>query len=379
MTNFKTILLIALFSALAVLPASAQDKGYNDTILTYDGQEYTNVKVVDENFEECLYQSKLTGGQSQPVPMSNVKEVIYGRPSYDYDRGKEAYDGEKYDKALQLFSKAADRALKGKAPEWTIQYSLFYKGQCELILGDSAGALDSFQTLLSKKENTKFLLDVANAGFDAYVANGDADGAADWIEKDQFKGQSAFRERYNYLKARLSEQRKQYGEAQRAYSDLASGSDDPSVKEEATLGNLRMLRYNKVYGQIQGIAEDVIDDDEASYDMKGAAWCALGDYLLNEADNASAGPDKAKYYKQAMRAFLRPVVMYSPSTGYADYHARALVGAAICFDKIRPFLEDELLGPKYKGHAASLYGQAASMYPNSVHGQDAKNGLSGMD
>ena len=328
-----------------------------DEIHLFKGNDLDDVRVVEETFEKVVYTLPGTRAQ-QSKQADEVKEVVYTRPTTEYELARSALAGGEYSKAIALFKAAA--ADPPKRNQWETQYSLFNVAECYRGQRKFAEALKAYDELLKQVPTTKFYGEVFLKKAECYKAQGDDNRAKAVYEElrseVESKGLSKRWEilaRYHTL---FMNEGADPAAALQAYEDLAAEAGD-TFPDVANLARLRigyvLIKEQKI-DEARAYFQEIIDDRQASGEkIVAGAYAGLGNTYVNKED---ATPDD---FAKALFPFLRVVYHYGEKAG-ADTLAEALYWSGRCF-------EARAENPEASSQRSKeLYRRVIKEYPSSV-------------
>ncbi len=110
----------------------------------------------------------------------------------------------------------------------------------------------------------------------------------------------------------------------------ADAAEFPSVRNRAEVAIAESLLGGKKIAEAEKVFRDVVKESKADARTMAAAWTGLGDALYARAGNASA-EEKPAMLKEALKAYMRPVVVYPDESAYVS---KAAFLAGRCYQEL---------------------------------------------
>lgn len=155
-------------AAGAPAPASAQSNDAKDTIVLFRGSPLSVDRVIEESLTNGV-RFKL-GRSNSSYPAADVDKVIHGDAPWEYRRGEEASNAGNYNKAVEEFTRAMDRAGDKK---WVVPYSLLGIANAHRLAGRTSDALQAYSRFASEFSDHMLVRKVYENQGEAALAAGD--------------------------------------------------------------------------------------------------------------------------------------------------------------------------------------------------------------
>jgi len=362
---------ISTFAATAALvlasAAHAQEKNADKIYLT-DGSVLKDVGVVSEGLQGVEYRS---GRSKETVASERVLRIDYGQKPKLVDQADAAASQEEYLDALaEMQNYVAEVDEKpDKRFAWAAAYARYRIVELSGIIGDLGALATAADEVVAKHPDTRYAPLAFVAKAQAFVDAGDpakAKAAAEsfgrFVADKGLTGRWPVEQR---LWAALTS-----GDTGKKLEDaLVAVSTDaaeyPSVRNRAEVSIAESLFGGKKYPEAEKIFNSIVKDSKADTRTLAAAWTGLGDCLYGRA--AGAGDDvKPTLLKDALKAYLRPVVVYPDESVYV---AKAAFYAARCYQelggteandrakRLLVFVITNFKGSKWEREAKQFYGR----------------------
>jgi TolA-binding protein len=198
---------------------------------------------------------------------------------------------------------------------------------------------------------------------DKAAAKGVATQLGSYLQDKGLAGRWELEQRY-WAAVTSGETGKKLQDALAAVSSAAG--EYPSVYAQAEVAIAESLLAGGKADEAEKIFRSVSNAAQATSRTMAAAWTGLGDCLWGKADKAS-GDDKNALLREAITAYMRPVVMY-PNQG--AYVARAAFYAGRSFQMIG--------GDESRDRARRLYREVIFKFPGTRWDREAREALRGL-
>jgi len=312
--------------------ASAQEKNADKIYLT-DGTVLKDTGVVSEGLMEVEYRS---GRNKQTVASERVLRIEYGQKPKVVDQADAAAGQEEYlDAIAEMQNYVASVTDKpDKRYPWAVAYARYRILEFNGIIGELDALAAAADEVVAKHPDTRFAPLAFVAKAQAFVDAGNqaraksaADSFGKFVTDKGLTGRWPVEQR---LWAALTS-----GDTGKKLEDalIAISSDAaeyPSVRNRAEVSIAESLSAGKKYAEAEQIFSSIATDAKADTRTLAAAWTGLGQCLYARAEVA-VGEEKATLLKSALKAFLRPVVIYPDESIYVS---KAAFLAARCYQQL---------------------------------------------
>lgn len=320
----RAIALTALITAALGAGASA------DQVIMLKGNPVSDVKVTSWTYEEVVCQTGSGGGATLKFKTSKVKDVEFDSQPGAYREGKEAYAKGNWEKAGAEFQDVI-KNTKNKANSLFYQFSAYYLGDCYFQLRAYADAKDTLNELVKVAPKARFLPQALVLLGRIAMIEGKLDEARKPFEQLLKLAQTVegLDKRYLYLaQVWLGRAELQAGNLDKAkdyFSKVKSrGRAFPGEAKKALVGYAICQLQDKKYREARRDFEKFIEQSDLyrdGYEL-AQAYNGIGTSYYAEKD-----------YENALRAFLRVIVLFDRETGEQP---KALYHAYKCFEILAP-------------------------------------------
>lgn len=349
--------------------ANAQEKNTDKIYLT-DGSVLKDVGVVSEGLQEVEY--RLGRSNKATVASERVLRVEFGHKPKDVDQADSSVAQEEYLEAVATFKSYVESvaAKPDKRFQWAAAYARYRLVELNGILGELGELTAAADEVVSMHPDTRYAPLAFVAKAQAYLDAGDPAKAKATVESfGRFVEQKGLTGRWpveQRLWAALTS-----GDTGKKLEDalIAISSDAaeyPSVRNRAEVSIAEVYFAGKNYTEAEKIFNQIAADAKADTRTLAAAWTGLGDCLYGRA-SAAADEEKATLLKSALKAYLRPVVVYPDESIYV---AKAAFYAARCYqelgggveasdraNRLLVFVITNFKGTKWEREARQFYGR----------------------
>jgi hypothetical protein len=365
------------FAALAALTfagaADAQDRNADKIYLT-DGSVLKDVGVINEGLQDVEYRSGRNNKAT--VAAERVLRIEYGHKPKLVDQADAAALQEEYLDALsQMQNYVAETDEKpDKRFPWAAAYARYRIVEINGIIGDLESLSMAADDVVAKHTTTRFAPLAFVAKAQAYLDAGNVAKAKAAAESfGRFVSDKALTGRWpveQRLWAALTS-----GETGKKLEDtLIAVSTDaaeyPSVRNRAEVSIAESLLAGKKHVEAEKLLTTIVADAKADTRTLAAAWTGLGDCLYGRATAMNApeqAEERARLLKDALKAYLRPVVVYPDESVYV---AKAAFYAARCYQQLEAdpatadrakrllaFVINNFKGTQWEREARQFYGK----------------------
>lgn len=365
-TNFT---LAATAAIVLVGVVSAQDRNADKIYLT-DGSVLKDVGVVSEGIKDVEYRSGRSGKAT--VAAERVLRIEYGQKPKVVDQADSAAAQEEYLDALAQMQNYVNEATEkpDKRFPWGVAYARYRSVELNGILGELDALAAAADEVVAKHPDTRYAPLAFVAKAQAFLDAGEPARAKAAAESfGRFVADKGLTGRWP-VEQRLWAALTSGDTGKKLEDNLAAISADsaeyPTVRNRAEVAIADALFAGKKITEAEKIYTTIAADSKADTRTLAAAWTGLGDCLYTRADSA-ADEEKAKLLKDALKAYLRPVVVYPDESIYvakaAFYAARCyqqLGGGAEATDRAKRLLVyviTNFKGTKWEREARQFYGR----------------------
>lgn len=248
------------------------------------------------------------------------------------------------------------------------QHALFRLAEARACAGDPRRACEALQRLFEEFPASQYYVEGRVLLAESQFAQGKKSAAqaaaakavADALGVGANAGEIA---RLKLCGARIDEECGDAKGALAAYRKISADAADAGASQRARLGEARCLAQlretDAAANAFRRVAAEATDAD-----LLAEAYDGLGDCALAQTGTESA--------HAALLDYLRGVVLYAPGAGAGSVaHARALVGAATCFERVRGALPTPEAQATYRERALTLCRECADRYPGTPQAREA--------
>lgn len=358
----STLLLVA--PAVFAGVATAQDERNTDKIYLTDGSVLKDVGVTTDGVLEVEYRS---GRNKTTVPSERVLRIEFGAKPRIVDQADGFALQEEYLDAItemQNYLGEVEEKPDKRFP-WAAAYARYRLIELNGVIGELDALGAAADELIAKHPDSRFaplaFVAKAQALSDAGNAAG-AKAAADAFGK--FVGDKQLTGRWvveQNLWAALTS-----GESGKKQQDAlaavaADAAEFPSVRNRAEVAIAESLLGSKKVAEAEKVFRDVVKESKADTRTMAAAWTGLGDTLYARA-GAAAAEEKPAIYKEALKAYMRPVVVYPDESAYVS---KAAFFAGRCYQ--------ELGDTESMDRSRKLYKFVINTFPGSRWDREARS------
>lgn len=327
-----TLLLAATAALVAADSALAQDKN-TDRIYLTDGTVLKDVGVTTDGLQQVEYRS---GRSKSTVESERILRIEFGLKPKAVDQA----DG--YAKEEEFLDAIAEmqnylNAIDGKGDKrfpWAAAYARYRLVELHGVIGDVDALSRAAEELVAKDPESRYapiafiakaqaLLDSGNVA----GAKAAAEGLGRFVEAKALAGRWPVEQRL-WAAMTSGNTGKKLEDALAAIS--ADAVEYPSVRNRAEVAIAESLVGGKKLSEAEKIFREIVKDSKADARTLAAAWTGLGDCLYTRADSA-VDDDKATLLRDALKAYLRPVVVYPDESLYV---AKAAFYAGRCYQEL---------------------------------------------
>ncbi len=376
MSKLRILTAAAILLALA---ATARAQDVKDTIVQKDGSSVQG-EIVKETFKDVSY--SLGPGVKSGVNRDRVERVDYANKPGRFDEAMSNTNSGNFTQAGDSWEKVLKECDSGGARKIFKQHAYYYGAIARSRGGDVAKAIDWLTNLFTEFPDTMYYVDAYNLQAECYMAMGKFGEATNIAKTGSTKGKEIgvpddLLLQLDLIKARALEAQGKFAEASGEYKVVAGkAARFPSVANLAKLGTGRCLVGNKQYSEAESYFNDLAEKAEDGPILAGA-YNGLGDCYKDKFERDVSNID---HLRKALFAYLRGVVLYTPGKGDdTSEHARALVNAGWCFEKLKDTMPTPEAKEKYKSNARNLYRECLGSYRGTKSAEEAENRLKRLD
>jgi tetratricopeptide (TPR) repeat protein len=357
----RTARSVSSFLAVVALCAGAWAQG--DTVTLKDGKtEQGRVKSAD--YDGLSLEAK---GQARTIEWSQVAGITYKEPPAEYDAGKEAFEGGKFDEAIAAYDKLrADTKLRSPIR----QDAFYFTAAAHLAKGSWDEAIAALDATRKEFPKSRYLLEIGEGYVTAFSAKKDFAGAQKALDAMSNESIAAgvpagFNATISLLKGRLLEDQGKLAEAAAAYgiAEKAAGVS-LVVQQQARLGQGRTLLAQKKYPEAESLFRKLTSEEAPNIVLAGA-WNGIADVWLEDAKNKN-DTEQVEKLLDAAYAYMRGVVQYGPGPGEnVREYKRALSGSVKAFQALSQVEKNKDRQEVYRRRLAERKAQLEQEFPGS--------------
>lgn len=350
-----TLLTLALLAA----PQAAGQPAKVDRVTPLAGPVVEG-EIQKETYKEVVIK---TGASSQTIPAANVMKVDYWDAPPAFRGAMAAIEQEKWSEALPALASAEDYANskeKGvvKPRPWFPVHLAFYRGKCQMQLGQTDKAILNFEKLRKDPafKDNRFLAQAYELTLEAFREKGDAARMAE-AEKEIDQAPGELKQTLQILarrqNAELNYEKNKYEEARKLFESITTAAD-PAVAAAGTAGVIRCLQGLKDGAGLDSYCKKVLSTSTQPSLML-IATNALADVAFEKKDFAAARD-----------LFVKSVVQYNPGrgTGVERDHERALYKLGQCYEALVEAAKDPKAKEAIAAMASSTFRELSIEYPS---------------
>ena len=359
-------LLLAIPAAADAQGRKSTKKDRKDRVTTTRGSVVEG-KIQKETWQEVVVQD---GSRRQTVRAEEVLKVEFWDAPPAFRGAFAAIDQEKWSEAnsaLRSAEEYANSKERGiiKPRNWFPTYVSFYRGMCQMNLGQANTALKHFEKVRTEKKDFRLIGKVYELTLQIFREKKDAKGMSAFeakIKDAPTRLQPQLKARATRQRAELLYDQNKYAEAKRLFESIASNSAR-DVAIQGTSGVIRCLTGLKDSAGINAYCEKV---------RRTAREPALLLIATNAMGNARF---KQKKFMEARDLYIESVVLHNPGrrtgTGAERDHERAIWRLGECYEALIKAAKNDKLKKAYMRMASSTFREMASEYPSSRRREDA--------
>ncbi len=359
MTSLVATLLLAAQAGAAVAPQK-------DRVTTNRGALVEGT-IQKDTWKDVVVQ---VGAASQTVPAADVVKVEYFDAPPAFKGAMAAIDSEKWSEANSALTSAEEYANskeKGivKPRAWFPSYLAYYRGYCQMQLGQYDNAIKQFERIRKDFKESRFLPESYDRALQCFRERQDEKGmlaVETEIGQAPAEIKTQLQVRAKKQRAELLYDKNNYGEA-RAIFDQIKGSADPDVARDATAGVLRCLKGLKDTAGLMTFCDGVLKSAQDP-GLLLIASNALGDIHFEK-----------KEWVKAREFYVQSVVRYNPGrtgTGIERDHEQAIFRLARCYQEQMDAAKEPKAKEFFQTAASSAYREVAIEYPAGRYREEAE-------
>lgn len=334
-----------------------------DVVKLKDGKEEQG-RVKSAEYDGVAVEAK---GQSKTIEWAQVASITFKDPPAEYESGREAFEGARYDDAIAAYEKLRSDA-KLRAP--IRQDGFYYVAASQLAKGSWDEAITALDALRKEYPKSRYLMEVGEGYLTAYSAKKDYAGAQkalDSLANDSVTAgvPAGFNATISFLKGRLLEDQNKITEAAAAYgvAEKAAGVS-LIVQQQSRLGQGRCLLAQKKYSDAEALFRKLTSEDAPNLVLAGA-WNGIADTWVEDAKNKSDA-EQAEKLLDAAYAYMRGVVQYGPGPGETvREYKRSLMGSVKAFQALAQVEKNKERQELYRRRAAERKAALDAEFPGS--------------
>jgi tetratricopeptide (TPR) repeat protein len=357
----------AIVLSLALLAAQrAPEPAKVDRVTLRSGPPVEG-EVQKETYKEVVIKA---GASVQTLPSVNVLKVEYWDAPPAFKGAMAAIEVEKWSEALPALASAEDHANskeKGvvKPRAWFAAHLTFYRGQCQLQLGQTDKAIQNFEKLrkdAALKDN-RFLAQAYELTLEAFREKGDT-ARMEETEKEIDGAPGELKQTLQILarrqRAELLYDKNKYEDARKLFETITT-APDPAVAAAGTSGVIRSLSGLK---DAQGLD---------SYCKKVIATATQPSLLLIASNALADAAFEKKDFGAARDLYIQSVVRYNPGRGggVERDHEKALYRLGQCYEALLEAAKDANVKRAVSAMASSAFRELSIEYPSGRYREEA--------
>jgi tetratricopeptide (TPR) repeat protein len=332
-----------------------------DTVTLKDGKTEQG-RVKSAEYDGVAVEAK---GQSKTIEWSQVASITYKDPPAEYDAGREAFEGGRFDEAIAAYDKLrADTKLRAPIR----QDGFYFVAASQLAKGAWDEAIGAFDALRKEYPKSRYLMEVGEGYLTAYSAKKDFAGAQkalDALANDSVTAgvPAGFNATISFLKGRLLEDQNKVSEAAAAYgvAEKAAGVS-LIVQQQARLGQGRCLLAQKKYSDAETLFRKLTTEDAPNLVLAGA-WNGIADAWVEDAKTKNDA-EQAEKLLDAAYAYMRGVVQFGPGPGESvREYKRSLNGSVKAFQALAQVEKNKDRQELYRRRAAERKAALDAEFP----------------
>lgn len=363
-------LCLALFMAV---PAAADAQGRRssrkdrvDRVTNVRGTVVEG-KIQKETWQEVVIQ---VGSSRTTLRAEDVDKVEYWDAPPAFRGAVASIEQEKWSEANSALTSAEEYANSKergiiKPRDWFPPYVSYYRGLCQMHLGQANSALKHFEKVRTQHKDFRLIKMVYERTLQVYREKKDVKAMTAFEEKIKDaprRLQKQLRDRATGQRAELLYDQNKYAEAKRLFESIANNTD----REVAILGTSGVIRC------LTGLK----DSNGINAYCEKVRRIAREPALLLIATNAMANVRfKAKKFVEARDLYIESVVLHNPGrrtgTGAERDHERAIWRLGECYEGLIKTARNDTLKKAYMRMASSTFRELAQEYPSSRRREDA--------
>lgn len=339
---------LAFLASLALASTALGGSADSVVVRSPDGKEVTHRGNVTKDDAESV--ALQTGPATMEFRRKEIVRVKYSCLEGYYEAGQKLLEEGNLQRALDNF----DRVIDDRAvPPWAKQYAYAGQAQCLERLGKPKEAVQAWVALGKEIPNNRFVREMAEGKFRAYVKLKDWQAASKALGDLQRLGEEgAFLAKV--YRAQLSEEQHQYPEAAETYQGIAKARPEPpaSVRGKAWAGAARCYLEAGKPADARNAAMQALRIEELDAQAAADAHLVIGECLLQSVPTDPkqlAKDENANAARDALEEILRPIVQYTDSP-WAE--PRALFRAGRLCEAMR---DASVLGGDWQVRARWMY------------------------
>lgn len=351
---------------LAAAPQRAPEAAKVDRVILRAGAPLEG-EIQKETYKEVVIK---TGPSVQNVPAANVAKVEYWDAPPAFKGAMAAIDADKWSEALPALASAEEHANskeKGvvKPRPWFAVHLTFYRGQCQLQMGQTDKAIQNFEKLRKDAafKDNRFLAQAYEMTLEAYREKGDS-AKMEETEKEIDQAPGELKTTLQVLarrqRAELLYDKNKYQESRQLFETITTAAD-PAVAAAGTAGVIRSLSGLKDASGLEAYCKKVLST-ATQPSLLLIACNALADAAFEKKDFAGARD-----------LYIQSVVRHNPGrgAGVEREHERALYRLGQCYEQLMEAAKDAKVKDSISAMASSTYRELSIEYPSGRFREEA--------
>lgn len=358
--------LIPLLLLSLAAPQRAPEAAKVDRVTLRSGAPVEG-EVQKETYKDVVIKA---GASVQNLPAANVLKVEYWDAPPAFKGAMAAIEGDKWSEALPALASAEEHANskeKGvvKPRAWFAVHLAFYRGQCQLQMGQTDKAIQNFEKLRKDPafKDNRFLAQAYELTLEAYREKGDT-AKMEETEKEIDQAPGELRATLQVVarrqRAELLYDKNKYDEARKLFETITTAAD-PAIAAAGTAGVIRSLSGMKDAGGLDAYCKKVLSTSTQS-SLLLIASNALGDAAFEKKD-----------FTAARDLYIQSVVRHNPGrgAGVEREHERALYRLGQCYEALVEAAKDAKVKEAISAMASSAFRELSIEYPSGRYREEA--------
>jgi len=359
---------LAAFTFDSVLAESRQ---FKDSIDTVAGSTIGNIEITKATYQKISYLAKAPGSGKvveQGLPAYQVKKISYADIPLKYRQGIGRIKTGDFDEAVIRMRVGMSHS---KVRTWIQPHGKFHIGVVYQAKGNYLEAIQAYHALIKDHPDDYYIPQAHEAIAISHTKLGGADNLG--------KAQAFFKSLTKFGEVWTMRSREGEAEVLEAKGDHVSASNSYGtiIKSIRLMKQTDQKKFRDVLARsYKGIGKNLLaskkgDQAVAKY-RELISYCKLAKFPKGMAIAYNGLGDYMKLnakYEDAALSFLRTSILYGQ--GQENEDARALFGAAECFDQLFQKEPEKSRKKELRARSLQLYKEVRDKYPATEHGRKA--------